>query len=62
MKKNDYKYQNVIKENLGKDYFIKVGYIKEDQCVYCKKYKGKECRLKIEEGKCVNYESARQDK
>ncbi len=56
MKRNDYKYQNIIKENLGKKYMIQVEYIKEDQCIYCKKYKSKECRLKIEEGKCVNYE------
>lgn len=56
MKRNDYKYQNVIKEILGKKYMIQVEYIKEDQCIYCKKYKSKECRLRIEEGKCVNYE------
>lgn len=55
MRKNDYKYQNVIKEELGKDYFIQVEYIKEEQCVYCKKFKKKECRLKIEKDKCINY-------
>lgn len=56
MKKNDYKYQNVIKEELGKDYFIQVEYIKEEQCVYCKKFKKKECRLRIEKDRCINCE------
>lgn len=54
MNKRDYKYQQIIRDKLGKDYSIKVEYIKEEQCIYCKKFKKKECRLKIEEGKCVN--------
>lgn len=45
MSKRDYKYQQIIRDGLGKEYL---------KCIYCKKYKKKECRLKIEEGKCVN--------
>lgn len=56
MKRNNYRYEQIISEKLGKNYARQVEYIKEEQCIYCKKYKKKECRLKIEKDKCVNYE------
>ncbi|MDO4282361.1 MAG: hypothetical protein Q4D02_01880 [Clostridia bacterium] len=54
MRRYDYIYQQIINDQLGKGYIRQVNIIKEEQCAYCKKFKKKECRLKIMRGKCVN--------
>lgn len=48
-------YNSIIYNKMYKGYIQQVDMIKEEQCVYCKKMKKSNCRLKIENERCVNY-------
>ncbi len=49
-------YNSIIYDKMYKGYIQQVDMIKEEQCVYCKKMKKSNCRLKIENEECTNYE------
>jgi len=50
--KNAYKYEEIIRDKLGKEYMHTVDYIKETECKFCS---NKKCRLNIQGNKCINY-------
>lgn len=51
------KYNSILNETQGEDYLINEEIIKEEQCCNCiKRGKLKQCRLEIDNLRCINYE------
>lgn len=50
-----YIYNEILRENLSKDFIMNEKEIKETQCKSCKKHNTIRCRLNIRDEKCINY-------
>lgn len=51
----NYRYSEIIREQQGKEYLLRVDIIKEEQCQYCQKRNKVNCRLNIRNNECINY-------
>lgn len=60
--RENYNYKEIISEKLGNQYIQSVEYIKDIECKYCNKYKTGQCRLSIQNGKCINYSDSKVSK
>lgn len=55
MNKREFRYESIIREEIGKEKIIEIEYIKDEQCIYCAKCGKKNCRMTIQDSKCINY-------
>lgn len=55
MNKRQYIYESIIRDKLGKEKLFEIDQIKEEQCIYCEKCGKRNCRMNIQDSKCINY-------